>query len=62
VHPLTIVWKTAALGWIAPSPLAANVRHAGTVVWNGPLGVFEFEAFLECVEAKELPAIRALEG
>jgi len=25
--------------------LAAIVRQAGTVVWNGPVGVFEFEAF-----------------
>jgi phosphoglycerate kinase len=25
--------------------LAGIVRQAGTVVWNGPVGVFEFEAF-----------------
>lgn len=25
--------------------LAAIVREAGTVIWNGPLGVFEFDAF-----------------
>jgi phosphoglycerate kinase len=25
--------------------LAAQLRQAGTVVWNGPVGVFEFEAF-----------------
>jgi phosphoglycerate kinase len=24
---------------------AALVRQAGTVVWNGPVGVFEFDAF-----------------
>ena len=25
--------------------LAAQLMHAGTIVWNGPLGVFEFAAF-----------------
>lgn len=30
--------KTAAL-------LAAQLREAGTIVWNGPVGVFEFDAF-----------------
>jgi phosphoglycerate kinase len=25
--------------------VAAIVARAGTVIWNGPLGVFEFEAF-----------------
>ena len=30
--------KTAAI-------LAAQLKAAGTVVWNGPVGVFEFDAF-----------------
>ncbi len=30
--------KTAAI-------LAAQLREAGTIVWNGPVGVFEFDAF-----------------
>lgn len=30
--------KTAAI-------LAAQLRKAGTIVWNGPVGVFEFDAF-----------------
>ncbi|WP_082877169.1 phosphoglycerate kinase, partial [Hydrogenophaga crassostreae] len=25
--------------------LAAQLKQAGTIVWNGPVGVFEFEAF-----------------
>ncbi len=39
-------------GWmgldIGPATLAAfqdAVKNAGTVIWNGPMGVFEFEAF-----------------
>ena len=36
--------KTAAL-------LAQRIMAAGTVVWNGPVGVFEFEAFSHGTEA-----------
>ena len=36
--------KTAAL-------LAAQLREAGTIVWNGPVGVFEFDAFAKGTEA-----------
>ncbi len=25
--------------------LASILHHAGTIVWNGPIGVFEFDAF-----------------
>jgi len=31
--------------------LAAQIAAAGTVVWNGPVGVFEFEAFSHGTEA-----------
>ena len=36
--------ETAAL-------LAAQLKAAGTIVWNGPVGVFEFEAFSHGTEA-----------
>jgi phosphoglycerate kinase len=36
--------KTAAL-------LANQLKTAGTIVWNGPVGVFEFEAFAKGTEA-----------
>jgi len=31
--------------------LAAQLRGAGTIVWNGPVGVFEFDAFARGTEA-----------
>jgi phosphoglycerate kinase len=31
--------------------LAEQLRSAGTIVWNGPVGVFEFEAFSHGTEA-----------
>jgi phosphoglycerate kinase len=30
--------------------LAAQLKSAGTIVWNGPVGVFEFEAFAKGTE------------
>jgi len=30
--------------------LAAQLRAAGTIVWNGPVGVFEFDAFAQGTE------------
>ena len=33
------------LGPDSASQLAAILKDAGTIVWNGPVGVFEFEAF-----------------
>ncbi|SET37421.1 phosphoglycerate kinase [Variovorax sp. OV084] len=36
--------KTAAI-------LAAQLREAGTIVWNGPVGVFEFDAFANGTKA-----------
>ncbi len=31
--------------------LAAQLKNAGTIVWNGPVGVFEFDAFAKGTEA-----------
>lgn len=31
--------------------LAAQLKQAGTIVWNGPVGVFEFDAFARGTEA-----------
>ena len=31
--------------------LAAQLKVAGTIVWNGPVGVFEFDAFAHGTEA-----------
>ena len=30
--------------------LAAQLKQAGTIVWNGPVGVFEFDAFAQGTE------------
>ena len=30
--------------------LAAQLKEAGTIVWNGPVGVFEFDAFAHGTE------------
>jgi len=46
--------ETAAL-------LAAQLESAGTIVWNGPVGVFEFDAFAHGTEtiARAIAASRA---
>jgi phosphoglycerate kinase len=46
--------KTAAI-------LAAQVAEAGTIVWNGPVGVFEFDQFAEGTKTLAL-AIAASKG
>lgn len=38
-------WRILDIGPKTSAMFAAAVRKAGTVVWNGPLGVFEFPAF-----------------
>src|SRR5205823_5522313 len=33
------------IGPRAAAELAGKLKSAGTIVWNGPVGVFEFDAF-----------------
>ena len=42
--------------------ITAAVKDAGTVIWNGPMGVFEFPAFAKGTEAvaKALSETRAI--
>ena len=49
------------IGPAAAAALAKQLASAGTVVWNGPLGVFEFEAFSHGTEtvARAIAASRA---
>jgi phosphoglycerate kinase len=39
------------IGPATAAVLAAQLQAAGTIVWNGPVGVFEFEAFSHGTEA-----------
>jgi 3-phosphoglycerate kinase len=38
-------WEGMDIGPETAKLYSAEVKAAGTVVWNGPMGVFEFEAF-----------------
>jgi len=39
------------IGPATSAVLAAQLKAAGTIVWNGPVGVFEFDAFAHGTEA-----------
>ena len=39
------------IGPATSAVLAAQLKAAGTIVWNGPVGVFEFDAFAKGTEA-----------
>jgi phosphoglycerate kinase len=54
VKPATDVAEDDLILDIGPQTaarLAAQLQAAGTIVWNGPVGVFEFEAFSRGTEA-----------
>ena len=36
----------------------AATKGAGTIVWNGPMGVFEFPTFATGTKAMATPALR----
>jgi phosphoglycerate kinase len=44
-------WIGMSVGPASTERFTRAVRGAGTVVWNGPLGVFEFPAFAESTRA-----------
>ena len=44
-------WQVLDIGPETVRLFSAEVRAAGTVVWNGPLGVFEMDAFAEGTNA-----------
>ena len=44
-------WMGLDIGPKTAEAYADEVRKAGTVVWNGPMGVFEFEKFAEGTKA-----------
>lgn len=44
-------WMALDIGPLARDQFAAVIHQAATVVWNGPMGVFEFDAFALGTEA-----------
>ena len=44
-------WQGLDIGPKTRELFAQEIKNAGTVVWNGPMGVFEFEAFAQGTKA-----------
>ncbi|MGI6366018.1 MAG: phosphoglycerate kinase [Bacillota bacterium] len=44
-------WMALDIGPLAREQFAQAIRQAATVVWNGPMGVFEFDVFARGTEA-----------
>jgi len=54
VKPVDAVGDEEMILDVGPKTAAAyaeRLREAGTIVWNGPVGVFEFDAFAEGTKA-----------
>jgi len=47
VGPVPAGWRVLDIGPQTVANFAALIKTAGTVVWNGPMGVFEFPRFAE---------------
>lgn len=47
VGPIPTGWRVMDIGPKTVRTYGEEVRHAKTVVWNGPMGVFEFPAFAQ---------------
>jgi phosphoglycerate kinase len=54
-------WKILDIGPATATGYAAEVARAGTVFWNGPMGVFEIEAFADGTRAVA-EAVAAADG
>jgi phosphoglycerate kinase len=54
-------WKILDIGPVTATGYAAEVARAGTVFWNGPMGVFEVEAFADGTRAVA-EAVAAADG
>jgi 3-phosphoglycerate kinase len=54
-------WKILDIGPATATGYAAEVARAGTVFWNGPMGVFEIPAFADGTEAVA-EAVAAADG
>jgi 3-phosphoglycerate kinase len=50
-HGIPDGWMGLSIGPVSVQRFTAAVKGAGTVVWNGPMGVFEFPAFAESTKA-----------
>ena len=44
-------WMALDIGPVARQQFAAAIAEAATVIWNGPMGVFEFDAFARGTDA-----------
>ena len=47
-------WKIISIGPKSSENLSSLVLDAGTIVWNGPIGVFEFPEFSQGTKALSL--------